>query len=165
MLGGLTTGALLVLLGSLLRPLLPGWVRLGLIALLVAVVISNETHLFKVPLPQNGRQVPSTVIADGGRIGAWQFGYEMGTGLRTYMTSSLPHLAALTVAMLASWPYALLTGAAFGAGRAVMPLLRIGWGDAPDWDQRYRRAGRPFRVLTMITMLLALGGVALRAIP
>jgi hypothetical protein len=87
----------------------------------------------------------------------------MGTGLRTFMTSSLPHLAALTVALYASWPYALLTGAAFGAGRAVMPLVRIGWGDAADWDRRYRRAGRPFRVLTMITMLLAVGGAALAA--
>ena len=140
--------------------MLPEWVRLGLIAALAVVVIGNETHLVTVRLPQNGRQVPSTVIADGGRTGAWQFGYEMGTGLRTYMTSTLPHLAALTVALLASWPYALLTGAAFGAGRAVMPLVRLGWGDGADWDRRYREAGRPFRLLTMITMLLAVAGAA-----
>ena len=152
-----------MLIGSLLRPLLPVGVRLALVALLAVVVLGNETRLFQVPLPQNGRQVPSTVIADGGRIGAWQFGYEMGTGLRTYMTSGLPHLAALTVGLLASWPYALLAGAAFGAGRGIMPLARIGWDDAADWDYRFRRMGRPFRILAMITMLLAVGGVALGA--
>ena len=160
MLGGVATGALLVLLGSLVRPVLPGWVRLGLIAVLAVVVVGNETGVVRVPLPQNARQVPSAVIADGGRAGAWQFGFEMGTGLRTYMTSTLPHLAALTVALLASWPYALLAGAAFGAGRAVMPLVRIGWGDGADWDRRYREAGRPFRLLTMITVLLAVAGAA-----
>jgi hypothetical protein len=154
----------LVLIGSLLRPVLPAWLKLGLIALLALVVIGNETQLLRIRLPQNGRQVPSTVILEGGRIGAWQFGFEMGTGLRTYMTSSLPHLAALTVALLAWWPYALLTGAAFGLGRAIMPLIRIGWGDGADWDSRYRRAGLPFRVLSMITMLLAIGAVALHAL-
>ncbi len=156
---------LLVLVGSLLRPFLPGWLRLGLIAVLAVVVIGNETHLFTVRLPQNGRQVPSTVIAEGGRLGAWQFGFEMGTGLRTFMTSSLPHLAALTVALIAPWPYALLTGAAFGAGRAVMPLARIGWGDPADWDRRYSGTHRPFRALTTATMLLAVAAVALPVLP
>ncbi|HET6532820.1 MAG TPA: hypothetical protein VFH03_19710 [Actinoplanes sp.] len=152
-----------MLLGSLVRPVLPVWFRLCLLAALAVVVVGNETQLVRIRLPQNGRQVPSTVIADGGRAGAWQFGFEMGTGLRTFMTSSLPHLAALTVALLASWPYALFAGVAFGAGRAVMPLVRIGWGDGADWDRRYRRAGRPFRLLVTITMLLAVSGVALQA--
>jgi hypothetical protein len=164
-LGGVTTGALLVLVGSVLRPLLPWWLRLALLALLAIIVVGNETHLVRLRLPQNGRQVPSHVIAEGGRLGAWQFGYEMGTGLRTYMTSGLPHLAGVAVALFAWWPYAMLAGAAFGAGRAVMPLVRIGWGDGPDWDRRYRRAGRPFKALTMTTMLLAVGAVVVHAVP
>jgi hypothetical protein len=127
---------LLVLVGSLLRPTLPWWARLGLVGLLAVVVLGNETRLWRVPLPQNGRQVPSSVIFDGGRLGAVRFGFEMGTGLRTFMTSSLPHLAALTIALYAQWPYALLTGAAFGAGRAVMPLVRMASGDSPRWDAR-----------------------------
>lgn len=157
--GGVTTGALLVLLGSLLRPILPIWLRIALVGLLALVVVGNESGRVRVWLPQNGRQVPSTVIQEGGRVGAWQFGFEMGTGLRTFMTSSVPHLAALTVALLAWWPYALLAGAAFGAGRAVMPLVRLGWGDGSDWDRRYRLAGRPFRAVTVATTLLAVAGV------
>ena len=160
MLGGTATGLLLVLLGSLVRPLLPDWPRLIVLALLALVVIGNETDLVKVRLPQNGRQVPSTVIAEGGRIGAWQFGFEMGTGLRTFMTSSLPHLAALTVALFAPWPYALLAGAAFGAGRAIMPLVRIGWGDGADWDRRYSRHNRLFRRVTLVTALVAVTAAA-----
>jgi hypothetical protein len=164
-LGGITTGLLLVLLGSLLRPALPIWLRLVLLGLLAAVVAGNESGLVRVRLPQNGRQVPSTVINEGGRTGAWQFGFEMGTGLRTYMTSSLPHLAALTVALFAGWPYALVAGAAFGAGRAVMPLARLGWGDGADWDRRYSLAGRPFRLVTAATLLAAVTALAIDAIP
>jgi hypothetical protein len=158
------TGTLLVVLGSLLRPVLPEWLRLAAVCALAVVVVGNEVGVFKVPLPQNARQVPSSVIVDGGRVGAWQFGFEMGTGLRTFMTSSLPHLAALSVALFAPWPYAIASGAAFGAGRAIMPLVRIGWGDADDWDRRYSRANRPFRLLSLSTMLAALTSALLLTI-
>lgn len=133
-----------------------------MVAALAVVVAGNETRLWRVPLPQNGRQVPSSVIFDGGRLGAVRFGFEMGTGLRTFMTSSLPHLAALTVALFAAWPYALLTGAAFGAGRAVMPLVRMASGDAPRWDARFLASQWPFRLLGLSA---GLAGVAAVLVP
>lgn len=146
----------------MLRPVLPWWLRLGMVAALAVVVAGNETRLWRVPLPQNGRQVPSSVIFDGGRLGAVRFGFEMGTGLRTFMTSSLPHLAALTVALFAAWPHALLAGAAFGAGRAVMPLVRMASGDAPRWDARFLASQWPFRLLGLST---GLAGVAAVLVP
>jgi hypothetical protein len=153
----MATGLLLVLLGSLLRPLLPWWVRLAAVVALAVVVVGNDTGRLRVRLPQNGRQVPPSVIFDGGRLGALQFGFEMGTGLRTFMTSSLPHLAALTVALYAPWPYALLTGAAFGAGRAIMPLVRMAFGDSEAWDERFAASQRPFRALSLVAGVAAIG--------
>ena len=157
MIGGAVTGLLLVIVGSLLRPLLPWWIRLIAVAVLAVVVVGNDLRLFHVRLPQNGRQVPPSVIFEGGRLGALQFGFEMGTGLRTFMSSSLPHLAALTVALFAPWPYALLTGAAFGAGRAVMPLVRMASGDGEAWDERFAASQRPFRALSLFA---GMAGVA-----
>jgi hypothetical protein len=148
-----------VLVGSLLRPILPWWLRLGVLASLAVIVVGNETGLFKVPLPQNGRQVPSSVIFDGGRLGAVRFGFEMGTGLRTFMTSSVPHFTALTVALYAAWPYALMTGAAFGAGRAVMPLVRMASGNSPRWDAQFLDNQWAFRLLGLFAGLAGVAAV------
>jgi hypothetical protein len=155
----MVTGLLLVVLGSLLRPLVPWWIRLGAVIVLAVIVVGNDLRLFHVRLPQNGRQVPPSVIFEGGRLGALQFGFEMGTGLRTFMSSSLPHLAALTVALFAPWPHALLTGAAFGAGRAVMPLVRMASGDGEAWDEQLTASGRPFRVLSLFAGVVGVAAV------
>jgi hypothetical protein len=157
----MVTGILLVIVGSLLRPVLPWWARLGAVGVLAIVVVGNDTRLFSVRLPQNGRQVPSSVIFDGGRLGALRFGFEMGTGMRTFMTSSLPHLAALTVALYAPWLYALLSGAAFGAGRAIMPLIRMASGDSEAWDRRFQVNQRPFRLLSLFAGTASVAAVAL----
>jgi hypothetical protein len=159
LLGGAATGLLLVVAGSLVRWALPIWLRLGLVGLLALVVLGNETGLVKVPLPQNARQVPPSVIFDGGRVGAVRFGFEMGTGLRTFMTSSLPHLAALTVALFAAWPYGLLTGMAFGAGRAVMPLVRMASGDSDGWDRAFQTNQRAFRLLCLFAALASVASL------
>ncbi|HEX2299225.1 MAG TPA: hypothetical protein VHH34_12045, partial [Pseudonocardiaceae bacterium] len=97
LLGGASTGLLAVILGSLLRPLLP--IELGALLLAAAgvVIIAAEIAGYRLSLPQNARQVPTWIIREGSRAGALQFGYEMGTGVRTYMTSALPHLVLLTV--------------------------------------------------------------------
>jgi len=159
------SATLLVVVGSLLRPLVPGWVSLLALVALGAVVAGNELGIFRVPLPQNARQVPSSVIFEGGRVGALWFGFEMGTGMRTYLPSTLPHLAALMVALYASWPYALLAGAGFGVGRAVMPLVRQASGDAEGWDLRFAQRERLVRTIGLFTLLagvvvLAAEGVA-----
>ncbi len=151
LLGGTVVGAVLVVLGSLVRPLAPDAVRWALVVVLGVVVAGSEVGLYSLPLPQNGRQVPPTVVEAGGRVGALQFGFEMGTGLRTYMTSGLPHLTALCVALVAPWWGGLLAGTAFGAGRALMPLLRLTWAPADLWDNALDR------VTLLVSVLLVTG--------
>lgn len=147
MIGALAAATLLVVAGSLVRPVLPEAVRLAGLAGFSVVVAGNELGLWRAPLPQNARQVPASVIFDGGRVGALRFGFELGTGLRTFLPSALVHLVALAVALFATWPQGLLVGVGFGLSRALMPLLRQASGDLDGWDDAFRRHQRLVRGL------------------
>jgi hypothetical protein len=98
--------------------------------------------------------VPQLVVFDG-RSGPLQFGVEMGTGLRTYMTSALPHLALLTALLLPLGWQALVVGAAFGVGRAAMALTRLVHEPPEGWDSTYARRERPIRAALWVVALVA----------
>jgi hypothetical protein len=107
-------------------------------------------------LPQNRRQVPIWIVRAGSRSGALQFGYELGTGLRTYVPSSLPHLALVAILLQAGWAQGLLAGMAFGAGRAAMTLARHYHGDTDEWDKNLVNRRRPVRVLLGVSAAVAI---------
>ncbi|WP_019901771.1 hypothetical protein [Salinispora arenicola] len=145
--GGVTSGLVAVVVGSLFRPVITPIVAVVLIVALLLAVAAQEVGLFTLSLPQNARQVPQSIIQDGEQIGALQFGFEMGTGVRTFMTSGLPHVLLLCVLLLAGWPTALLSGLAFGAGRAWMMLSRLWHGDVVAWDMALAECDRFIRVV------------------
>lgn len=120
-LGGLITALTLVVVGSLLRAPLPLPVRVGAATGISLLLIVREFGWVRFPLPQNARQVPQHVTMMG-VPGAVQFGTEMGTGMRTFSPTGLPHLLAVAILLLASWPHAILAGLGFAAGRALMVL-------------------------------------------
>lgn len=155
-LGGASTGLLAVIVGSLVRPLVPIEIGSLLLAAAAVIIIVAEIAGYRLSLPQNARQVPTWIIREGSRAGALQFGYEMGTGVRTYMTSSLPHVALLAVLLQASWWQGLVAGAAFGGGRAAMALTRFYRRDTDRWDLLLRRYARLARVLLAGTAAVAL---------
>lgn len=128
--GALLTAALAWIvsgLGSPMRPearvtalaagaLMVGLVRVGPLAGLL-------------PLPENRRQIPTRVFEGGLVRGAFRFGFEMGTGVRTYVPSPAPYIL-LLVLLLAWLPLglALLAAVGFGLGRALplmVPLTHI----------------------------------------
>jgi len=77
----------------------------------------------RVQLPEARRQIPLETFGRGLVPGAWKFGFEMGTGMRTYVPSFAPYVLILT--LLVARPtlgQALLVAAGFGLGRAV-PLM------------------------------------------
>lgn len=77
----------------------------------------------RVQLPEARRQIPLEVFSGGLVRGAWRFGFEMGTGMRTYVPSWAPYV--LVLALVLARPtlgQALLVALGFGLGRAV-PLL------------------------------------------
>ncbi|GGK22059.1 hypothetical protein GCM10010124_13180 [Pilimelia terevasa] len=143
--GGLVAAAFYLIVGSLLRPVLPVWARLGLIApFLVFILLREYGHFSHVRMPENRRLVPITVFRFGDVFGPFQFGLEMGTGARTYLPSGLPYVVALAVAFFADIPLAALAGIGFGLGRGYMAVAsalytRDGsqWSD--DWDDRHRQ--------------------------
>ena len=74
-------------------------------------------------LPQNGRQVPAWVT-ETHPAGFMIFGAEMGTGMRTFSPTVLPHVLAFTVLAMVS-PLAVLAAVGFATGRALMiPFYR-----------------------------------------
>jgi hypothetical protein len=164
-LGGISTAMLACLAGSLVRPLLPAVAVAGALAVLLLFVLGGELGLHRELLPHNQRQVPQTVIGDGGRLGALRFGYEMGTGVRTFMPSNLPYLALAAVVLIAPAQAALLVGTGFGLGRAWMTLSRTRAQDASAWDAAWRRLERPVRATLALVAAAALAALALQTLP
>ncbi|TDC93828.1 hypothetical protein [Actinomadura sp. 7K507] len=123
LLGGTLSAAAVWLLSGLATPLPPP-VRTSAIVAVAALGAARELGLVRIPLPQNARQIPPEVLQTRLRRGSLQFGFELGTGVRTYVPAASPYVLAL--ALLLSVPalsVALLTGATFGAGRALSAVL------------------------------------------
>ncbi|WP_242886561.1 hypothetical protein [Actinomadura litoris] len=123
LLGGTLSGLALWSLSGLASPLPPP-ARTPAILAAAAAGAARELGVLPLPLPQNARQIPQEVLRAHRWRGVLQFGFELGTGVRTYVPSSAPYI--LTLALLlarAPLPAAVLTGAAFGAGRALSAAL------------------------------------------
>jgi hypothetical protein len=158
--GGLTGAVVVVAIGSLvLRPFLPTVAAVALAVVIFALVAANELGILTLRLPQNGRQVPQGIVEDGGQYGALQFGFEMGTGVRTFMTSGLPHVLAALVLLVASWPAAVVTGLGFGAGRAWMTLSRTAHPDEAAWDTSLTKLDRTIRVTLTVVAAMSISAL------
>lgn len=78
-------------------------------------------------LPQRRRQISREVLTGGGpRFGPLRFGFELGTGIRTYLPTGLPYVAVAMVCLLVpSWWLAVIGAGGFGVGRALLPIGRV----------------------------------------
>ncbi len=145
----------------MVRPVLPLGVREGLIVAVALFVLAGECRLHRVALPHRRAQVPSAVIGAGPDAGALQFGFEMGSGVRTHMPSNLPYLPLVAVLLVGGWVAALLAGLGFGLGRAAMALGRHYGRDADGWDQQWSRHAHLLRVTLALAALLLVAGILL----
>jgi hypothetical protein len=133
-LGGVVSALVLWLLSGLAAPVPADW-RLGAVVVIAVAGVLREVGALRLRLPQNTRQVPQDVLQRSLVRGALQFGFELGTGVRTYVSSTAPYVlaAALLLAAPSLWA-AVLTGAGFGLGRAATPLVRYASGIGDRWD-------------------------------
>jgi hypothetical protein len=157
---GLMLGALLVAfvagaVGALPQALLPAPVRYALFALVAVPVLLREVGLVRFGVPQNARLVPEDV-QHMRRWGALQFGFEMGTGMRTYSPSALPHLVLSAVLLVVPLPAAFALAAGFALGRLAMPVLSNAWSDDGSWTQVWAGTERVVRPLLALTCVGAL---------
>lgn len=137
LLGGASTGGALALLG-LGMPELPGSVATLILLLAATLLLATDLGLWRLRLPQNARQVRVAVLEMRDSVGAAMFGFELGTGARTYMTGTAPYLAVLTVALVGGGWEGLLGGVGFGVGRGLLPLDRELRSDRESWDIQIR---------------------------
>lgn len=153
--GGLLIGLVLGVLSGLAQPIPVAW-RHPVIAALALLGVLRDLGVMRIPLPQNARQVPQEVMRDDPHLGALQFGFELGTGVRTYVSASAPYVVALAVLLggQSLW-VAALTGLGFGAGRALTPLVRLASGAVGDWDIGLRLRLRAIAVLGCATAAVA----------
>lgn len=126
MIGAASTGMLVGTIASLvaLLPLAPEIaVRLVLLGAASVVVVMNLGGLGD-RLPQNRRLVPASVIGKATTASALQFGFEMGTGLRTFSPSGPPLAAALVGTASGSLLAGLVVWLGFGIGRDAYAIGR-----------------------------------------
>ncbi len=154
-LGGTLSATVLWLLSGLAAPL-PASVRVAAILAVAAAGVAREAGLLRLRLPQNARQIPQEVLRRNVRLGALQFGFELGTGVRTYVSASAPYVVALGLLLAHQGPLGtILTGTAFGAGRAVTATVRYA-SRHEEWDDR--------RVARMPVLTNAVGVAVLLAL-
>ena len=157
---GLLLGAVLVafvaaVAGALPQALIAGPVRAVVAGLAAVVVLGRELGFWRFPVPENARLVPEDVQHQG-HWGALQFGFEMGTGMRTYSPSALPHLVLVAVLLVVPLPAAFALAAGFALGRLAMPVLSNAWSDDGSWTAVWARAERVVRPLLALTCVGAL---------
>lgn len=154
--GGLFVGIVLATANSIL---FAWWVpaHLGpwIASVLFLLALLVDLRIVPLRVPQNARQVPEKVQLRGPRYGAWQFGFEMGTGLRTFMTSVLPHAVALSALLFLPTTYALIAGLGFGVGRSAVPLARAIPGNDPDWTFAFDASASRVRTILGISLFVA----------
>lgn len=117
------SATVLWLLSGLTEPI-PAPVRYALFGLAVLALLLRWRGWLRFPVPQNARQIPQDVFARHPAKAALRFGFELGTGVRTYLPSSLPYLGVLIILLLRP-PYlgALAIGLGFGLARGVLPTV------------------------------------------
>jgi hypothetical protein len=133
-LGALVSALVLFVVSGLFTPV-PEVVRHVLVVALAVAGVLRDAGVVSFPLPQNARQVPQDVLTRDVARGSLQFGFEMGTGVRTYVSATVPYV--LVAALLLTAPGVLTaaaTGIGFGLGRAITPTARHGSADGELWD-------------------------------
>ena len=148
--------------GALPQALVPTPVRTAVFAMAALTVLGRELGIWRFRVPENARLVPEDV-QHRAQWGALQFGFEMGTGMRTYSPSALPHLVLAAVVLVVPLPVAPLVAAGFAAGRFAMPVLSNAWSDDGGWTAVWVAAEPVVRPLLACTCVAALTVATLSA--
>lgn len=160
MLGGLLSSLVLWLLSGLAAPL-PPVLRYGAAAAIAVLAVLRDAGAVRFPLPQNTRQVPQDVLQRDLLRGSLQFGFELGTGVRTYVSSTAPYAVAVALLLVApGWAGAALAGIGFGIGRAATPLMRIASPAGDPWDAALRARLKAITIGASAAVAVLLGWLA-----
>jgi hypothetical protein len=158
--GAMAAGSMLWIASGLLRPIHPTG-RLFVLGAVGVLVLLRDSKILHLHLPENRRQVPQSIFARGPGWAAAQFGFEMGTGARTYVTATSPYLLASFILLLApNFSQTLAAASGFGIARGILPMTRWLSQDAAAWDEMNDRwAPR----IPLVTAVICCGAAILLA--
>lgn len=164
---GLALGWALGSLGSLILEGVSGDARIGILAIALAIGLALDLGFGGLRLPTVRRQVNENWLgAYRGWVYGAGFGFQLGLGAVTIVTTSAVYLT-LLAALLAADPTAgALIGGAFGLirGLAVLPAWRV---RSPErlfgFNSRVERMAALARLLTPIGLAAILAWAALAA--
>jgi hypothetical protein len=115
----------------------------------------------RISLPQARRQIPAEVFGRGLVKGAFHFGFELGTGVRTYVSSPAPYLLLLTILFgHLALSCALCVAVGFGLGRAVPVMVQIPATNREELTQAFLRVATDLAP-TATTCIVLIGGLIL----
>lgn len=132
MVGALLSAFILALANGLMGPMVDTApvIRSGGFGLGALFVAASAVSPSRVPRPQNKRQVSDAVVFATPRRGAAQFGFEMGTGVRTYVTTDAPYLLAIFLLFGDQSIWIFVTAAlGFGGGRGLTNFVYLWVGE------------------------------------
>lgn len=158
--GGSVSGLSLAVLGGVF-PDMPKGLLINIIVFGTFILLATlrDLRVLRFWLPENRRQVRQTVKNYTPVVGDIIFGFEMGTGVRTYITGSAPYLVALVVLFLGvGITPGLLAGIGFGLARGMVVIDRVLNYDRGRWDKNMSRAKGwwPIASLGYATILIGL---------
>jgi hypothetical protein len=133
--GGAAAGFAFWLPSGILEPVPLTW-RLAVVTAIALIGLLIDFGLIHFDLPGARRQIPESVFWGNRALGSLQFGFELGTGVRTFMTASAPLAlcAALLLGIVPGW-IAVASGAAFGLSRGLVPIAKWLSGNPKTWLQ------------------------------
>jgi hypothetical protein len=126
--GGAVTGGVMGALGHALARFVPpmrGTVGVAAVVGLLSVSSLHELSWLPLPLPSIRRQVNDAWLGHYRRwLYASGFGFQLGTGVLTVVTSASTYVALILMFLSCSILIGLLAGAAFGLARAL-PIVSV----------------------------------------
>lgn len=156
--GASVTVSLAVLMGVFI-PAIAGSPAIVGTALVACIVVAREADWLRFPIPSRNGQIPPSVATKGYPVAHLQFGFEMGTGLRTFLPTAAPHFLVACLVIFVHSPLMVLPiGVGFGISRAAnlwlsyFGLDRQVWSDAGRWDRCFRTC---FAVLTGVGAIVS----------
>lgn len=155
--GALSTATLAWLVSGLTEPLPAGALPLLLAVGAALLWLLKEGPLaHRIALPEARRQIPAEVFGDGLARGAWHFGLELGTGLRTYAPAVAPYLALWAVLLLRpTLGQVWLVGLGWGVGRAVPIFVQLSaTGDRRISIEIFHSSGKAYPTVAALLVLI-----------
>ncbi|MDX1468942.1 MAG: hypothetical protein R3258_06335 [Acidimicrobiia bacterium] len=154
-LGGTTTGTILGAIAALSPWEAPaGFIPLLVGLLLLALAVARDSESVTIRLPENRRLVRQSVWGEPHDVGALMFGYELGTGFRTYMRATLPYVVAGLAVAFGDFAAGLTAGIGFGLFRGLVTMDRYFASVPTDWDRSLRRLRQDLPGLASALFLL-----------